>query len=150
MPNKKLSHLDGKRIVDTYQKGRKLVKFHSFLECLGVSLTPTSHGRLKIPPSAIHVVSNLRSSNISICAAINVNWMLFNKCHDQAFNRDLFDNYIDVLPETITTLNIEQATIFMNNRGRAHNTLFNSIFALRESYQEYVFEVEGRNTKYEI
>ncbi|KII72977.1 hypothetical protein RF11_13417 [Thelohanellus kitauei] len=41
--------------------------------------------------------------------------MLLHKWHDRAFNRDLFGNYIDELLEKIRALNIEHATIVMDN-----------------------------------
>ncbi|KII69575.1 hypothetical protein RF11_01200 [Thelohanellus kitauei] len=80
----------------------------------------TYHGRSKIGSPPIDVVQNLRSRNISICAAMNVNRMLLHKWHDWEFNRDKFGNYIDELPEKIRTLNIEQYTTVMNNVSLHH------------------------------
>ncbi|KII63775.1 hypothetical protein RF11_12289 [Thelohanellus kitauei] len=112
----------------------------------------TSHGRSKIGSPAIHVVPNLRSRNISICAAMNVNGMLLHKWHDRAFNRDLFGNYIDELLEKIRALNIEHATICekisRQIREEGHTLLFLPPYSsfVNLSHREYVFEVEEGNT----
>ncbi|KII60828.1 hypothetical protein RF11_14809 [Thelohanellus kitauei] len=95
-------------------------QFIFIVEC-GVNISMiTSHGRSKIGSPAIYVVPNLRSSNISIIAAMNVNGMLLHKWHDQAFNRDLFGYYFDELLEKIRALNIEHATIVMDNVSFHH------------------------------
>ncbi|KII71832.1 hypothetical protein RF11_01376 [Thelohanellus kitauei] len=84
-------------------------------ECgVNISMRP-SHARSKIGSLAIHVAPNLRSSNPSICAAMNVYRMILHKWHDLAFNLDLFGNYIDELLEKIRILNIEQSTKVMDN-----------------------------------
>ncbi|KII70776.1 hypothetical protein RF11_02538 [Thelohanellus kitauei] len=149
-----------------YLEPLQSLKEHQFIfidEC-GVNISMrTSHGRSKIGSPAIHVVPNLRSRNISICAAMNVNGMLLHKWHDRATNRNLSGNYVNELLEYIGTVKIEQTTIVMDNLSfhhceeisqqiseAGHTTLFTSIIALHESHRGYAFEVEGRNTKYEI
>ncbi|KII61947.1 hypothetical protein RF11_06956 [Thelohanellus kitauei] len=87
----------------------------------------TWHGRSKIGSPAIHVLPNLRSRNISICAALNVDGMLLHKWHDGEFIRDLFE-HATIVMDNISFHHCEEISPQIGEAG--HTILILSPYSL--------------------
>jgi hypothetical protein len=66
-----------------------------FVDEFGVNISMRCrYGRSRVGTRAIHVVPNIRSRNISVCASMTVDGLLYFKAQDSAFNTASFCDYI--------------------------------------------------------
>lgn len=75
----------------------------------------TKRGRSLAGTPAVHVVSGLRTRNISVCCAMTKNGIVKYSSQTSAFKTSTFADFIDSLLDYITSVNISKAVIIMDN-----------------------------------
>jgi transposase len=78
-------------------------------------------GRAPKGKKAVHVVSNLRTRNISICCTISKNGTFYYKKQEFPFNNVHFKDYIKELLRKFENNNIKNAVLVMDNVKFHHN-----------------------------
>lgn len=87
-----------------------------FVDEIGFNLSMRSHhGRSIIGTTPYTMVPNVRSRNFSVCCAMSKGGLLFKKISTSAFNSESFLGYIDDLFIYLTSMNLQQCLIIMDN-----------------------------------